>query len=123
MTMADERLADQGMSGEPDARESDSGEVSPLDVHEAASKAFASVSDFSRTADAFVKRQARERPYAMLGVAVAAGYVLGGGLPSRFTALIGATAGRLLLSHFVESLAAEPAPSGSGAAWRSRQER
>lgn len=89
-------------------------DVGPLEVQEAATRLFTSIGTFSRTADAFVTRQARERPYAMLGVVAAAGYVLGGGLPSRFTAVIGAAAGRLIVAHVMNSLTAEKPPSEEG---------
>ena len=63
----------------------------------------------------YLADQTERRPYRSLGVAVAIGYVLGGGLTSRFTALSLAAASRLAMALAVRQLGAWIVQGGSGA--------
>ena len=44
-----------------------------------------SLGELSTDVSTYVQEQAKQRPWAVLGVAAAIGYVIGGGLPSRIT--------------------------------------
>lgn len=76
------------------------------DVREEAQDLATSLTELTREVSGVVKEQLDQRPYAVLGVAAACGYVLGGGLPSRITRAglgIGARmAMGMLVRQFVE---------------------
>jgi hypothetical protein len=72
-------------------------------MREAARDARASVNNLYRVSYGFVERHARERPYVVLGTAAGIGFVLGGGLASRFTAVLAATGARVLAAELLES--------------------
>lgn len=55
------------------------------DLKEEAQDIASSVSELSREVSVVLKEQLDQRPFAVLGVAAACGYILGGGLPSRIT--------------------------------------
>lgn len=55
------------------------------DLKEEAKDLATSVSELSKEVSFVLKEQLDQRPFAVLGVAAACGYVLGGGLPSRIT--------------------------------------
>jgi hypothetical protein len=44
-----------------------------------------SIGELSQDVSTYVEEQVKHRPWAVLGVAAAIGYVIGGGLPSRIT--------------------------------------
>lgn len=58
---------------------------SPRAIQEAAQDLSGAAKTFRDVATGYVKEQARERPYVLLGSAAAVGFVLGGGLASRIT--------------------------------------
>ena len=62
-----------------------------------------SLSDAARALSREIVAQVRERPYASLAVAAAAGWVLGGGLPTRLTRFGAGLALRLALVHGLAS--------------------
>lgn len=55
------------------------------DVKEEAQDLATSMAELTKEVSCVLKDQLEQRPYAVLGVAAAFGYVLGGGLPSRIT--------------------------------------
>jgi len=76
------------------------------ELRDAWSDVTSSIGDLYRAADAFATEQAHERPYVLLGVAAGIGFILGGGLASRFGAALLGVGSRLAASRIVEELTA-----------------
>ena len=76
----------------------------------------AAVQDAARDWDRYLTEQVEERPYATLGVAVGVGYVLGGGLRSRLTAVLLNAATRLAMAVAAREFAARLSPRASESA-------
>ncbi|MCO5166368.1 MAG: hypothetical protein M9894_08390 [Planctomycetes bacterium] len=76
------------------------------ELKEEAQDLASSIKDISADVSVMLKEQLDQRPYAVLGVAAAFGYVIGGGLPSRITRAglsIGLRLGMgMLMRQFVE---------------------
>ncbi len=72
------------------------------EVREAVDDVASSLEQLYRVSDAYVGRQAEERPYAVLGAALGVGFVLGGGLTSRLGGVLATLGSRLLLSRLVD---------------------
>src|SRR5262245_34734031 len=65
-----------------------------------------SVKDATGEVERYLADQAKRRPYAVIGVGMAVGYVLGGGLASRVTAFCLSTASRLAVAFAAQELGA-----------------
>jgi len=61
----------------------------------------------------YLTEQVEERPYTTLGVAAGVGYVLGGGLRSRLTAVLLGVATRVAMALAARELAARLSPDAS----------
>ena len=79
------------------------------DVHALA----AAVQDATAGLEGSLTAQVTRRPYSTLGVAVGIGYVLGGGLSSRLTAMLLGAATRLALALAAREVGARLVPSSS----------
>ena len=64
----------------------------------------------------YLTEQVEERPYITLGVAAGVGYVLGGGLRSRLTAVLLGAATRLAMAVAARELAARLSPGAAASA-------
>jgi len=80
------------------------------DVHALA----AAVQDAAADLERYLTAQVEERPYTTLGVAAGVGFVLGGGLRARMTAVLVGAATRLAMAVAARELAARVSP-GAGA--------
>jgi ElaB/YqjD/DUF883 family membrane-anchored ribosome-binding protein len=87
-------------------------ENTPADLRRAAEDVASSVEQLYRVGDAFVGRQAQDRPYVILGVAAGLGFVLGGGLASRVTGALINVVGRLAVTHAVDTWLSSNTPGG-----------
>jgi hypothetical protein len=76
-----------------------------------------SIGELSQDVSTYVEEQVKHRPWAVLGVAAAIGYVIGGGLPSRITRAGLSIAMRMgtgmLVSQFMEGQKASFMSSGT----------
>jgi hypothetical protein len=72
-------------------------------IKRAAVEAASSVNDLYQVSQGFMERQARERPYAVLGTAAGVGFILGGGLASRIAGILLAIGGRVLATQVLET--------------------
>ncbi len=81
------------------------------DVHALA----AAVQDAADDLERYVTEQVHRRPYSTLGVAAGVGFVLGGGLRSRLTAVLFGAATRLAIALAARELAARLSPGASAA--------
>jgi len=79
------------------------------DVHALA----AAVQDAAGDLERYVTEQVHRRPYSTLGVAAGVGFVLGGGLRSRLTAVVFGAATRLAMAVAARELAARLSPGTS----------
>jgi DUF883 C-terminal glycine zipper region len=79
------------------------------DVHALAD----AVQDAADDLDRYLTEQVEERPYTTLGVAAGVGFVLGGGLRSRLTAVLLGTVTRLAMALAARELAARLSPGAS----------
>ena len=79
------------------------------DVHALA----AAVQEASDDLERYLTEQVEQRPYTTLGVAAGVGYVLGGGLRARVTAVLLGTATRLAMALAARELAARWSPGAS----------
>ena len=70
----------------------------------------AAVHEGSAELEHYLTEQVEERPYVTLGIAAGVGYVLGGGLRSRWTAALLGAAGRVAIAVAVRELAARLSP-------------
>lgn len=78
-------------------------ENTPADLQRAVEDVASSVEQLYRVSDAFVGRQAQDRPYVVLGAAAGLGFVLGGGLAWRITGALMNVVGRLAVTHAVDT--------------------
>ena len=81
------------------------------DVHALA----AAVQDAADDLERYLTERVEERPYTTLGVAAGVGFVLGGGLRARLTAMLFGTATRLAMALAVRALADRLSPGASAA--------
>lgn len=72
-------------------------------IKEAALDAASSVGDLYHVSQEFLERQTQQRPYAVLGAAAGIGFVLGGGLASRFGGILLSIGGRVLASRITDN--------------------
>lgn len=90
------------------------------ELKEEAQDLASSLKDLSADVRGALEEQLEQRPYAVLGVAAAFGYVLGGGLPSRITRAglgIGMRIGMgMLMRQFVEGQMSSMTQGGEGGA-------
>jgi hypothetical protein len=80
-------------------------ESTPAALKGAAEDAMSSVEQLYRVGDAFLERQAHERPHLLLGAAAGIGFVLGGGLAWRMTGALVNLVGRMAVTHAVDGWA------------------
>lgn len=79
------------------------GAVGVADIKDATKEAASSVSSLYKVGYGFLERQAQERPYAVLGAAAGMGFILSGGLATRFAGVLLAAGGRILATRLIES--------------------
>ena len=82
-------------------------------IHHDAGALAAALREAADEVERYVTQQVEERPYATLGVAAGVGYVLGGGLRSRLTAVMLGTATRFAMAMAARELAARLSPGAS----------
>jgi ElaB/YqjD/DUF883 family membrane-anchored ribosome-binding protein len=82
-------------------------------IHDDAHALAAAVQEATDDLERYLTEQVEERPYAALGVAAGVGYVLGGGLRSRLTAVLLGAATRLATALAVREIAARLSPGAS----------
>ena len=83
------------------------------EIHHDAHALAAAVQDAADDLQRYVTEQVEQRPYTTLGVAAGVGFVLGGGLRSRLTAVLLATATRLAMALAARELAARLSPGAA----------
>ncbi len=71
------------------------------------------VQDATDDLEGYLTEQVEQRPYTTLGVAAGVGFVLGGGLRPRLTAMLFGTAMRLAMALAARELAARWSPGAS----------
>ena len=79
------------------------------DVHALA----AAVQEAADDVERYITEQVEERPYTTLGVAAGVGFILGGGLRARLTAVLLGTATRLAMAVAARELAARVSPGAA----------
>ena len=95
-------------NGGPDARSlGDHCREINHDAHELA----AAVHDATDALEGYLKEQVHRQPYVTLGVAAGVGYVLGGGLRSRLTAVLLGAATRVALAVAARELGDRLSPA------------
>ena len=95
-------------NGGPDARSlGDHCRQINQDAHELA----AAVHDATDALEGYLKEQVHRQPYVTLGVAAGVGYVLGGGLRSRLTAVLLGAATRVALAVAARELGDRLSPA------------
>ena len=82
-------------------------------IHDDAHALAAAVQEATDDLERYLTEQVEQRPYAPLGVAAGVGYVLGGGLRSRLTAVLFGAATRLAVALAARELAARLSPGAS----------
>ena len=82
-------------------------------IHHDAHALAAAVQEASDEVERYLTEQVKERPYTTLGVAAGVGYVLGGGLRSRVTAVLLGAATRLAMALAARELAARVLPGAA----------
>lgn len=82
-------------------------------IHHDAHALAAAVQGATDDLERYLTEQVEERPYTTLGVAAGVGYVLGGGLRSRLTAVLLGAATRLAMALAARELAARLSPGAS----------
>lgn len=78
--------------------------VATRNVQKEAKQFVASLGELSGETERALRDAMTERPYAALGIAVGAGYVLGGGLRAKLTAVLLAFAGRMIANRLASQL-------------------
>jgi hypothetical protein len=103
--------APSGTGSQPqDARSlGDHGRQIHHDAHALAAAVQGATDDLER----YLTAQVEQRPYTTLGVAAGVGYVLGGGLRSRLTAVLLGAATRFAMALAARELAARLSPGAS----------
>jgi hypothetical protein len=71
------------------------------------------VQDAADDLERYITEQVHRRPYSTLGVAAGVGFILGGGLRSRLTAVLLGAATRLAMALAARELAARVLPGAS----------
>jgi hypothetical protein len=84
-------------------------------IHHDAATLAAEVRDTTADLERYLTDQVKRRPYSTLGVAAGIGYVLGGGLRSRLTAVLVSTATRVAMALVARELGARLSPEASAA--------
>lgn len=74
-------------------------------LRDAAEEAGAAVEQLYRIGNAFIAREALDRPYRVLGIAAGIGFVLGGGLAWRMAGRLINIAGRVAVTRGLENWA------------------
>ena len=108
------RQQDQGLDYESLREHGRALRVAAGDLREATQQALADAENMARSG-------VRERPYAVLGVAFAAGWVLGGGVPVRLATLATGAVGRAALGLAAARLAEFQTNGSGGQGARKRQ--
>lgn len=85
-------------------------------IHHDAAALAAEVRGTTADLERYLTDQLKRRPYSTLGVAAGIGYVLGGGLRSRLTAVLLSTATRVAMALVARELGARLSPQASVAA-------
>ena len=85
-------------------------------IHHEVHALAAAVQDATNDVERYLTEQVRRRPYGTLGVAAGVGYVLGGGLSSRLTAVLLGTATRVTMALVARELGVWLSPGASAAA-------
>lgn len=101
------RVANGTLHQRPTALSSGSTE----ELRNAAEDVASSVEQLYRVGDAFLGKHAEDKPYVILGAAAGVGFVLGGGLASRFAGRLLNVLGRLAVTHAVDSWVASHVPA------------
>lgn len=73
------------------------------ELRHAAEDLASSVEQFYRVGDAFLGRHADDKPYVILGAAAGVGFVLGGGLASRWAGTLLNALGRMAVTRAIDS--------------------
>jgi ElaB/YqjD/DUF883 family membrane-anchored ribosome-binding protein len=107
-----------GPNGAPSATEAQPRDARSLGdhcrrIHHDAQALAIAVQEATDELERFLTEQVEERPYTTLGVAAGVGYVLGGGLRSRLTAMVVGSATRLAMALAARELAARVSPGAS----------
>jgi hypothetical protein len=71
-------------------------------IKEAAMEAASSVNTLYEVSQEFLAHQTKQRPYAVLGAAAGVGFILGGGLASRFARILLSIGGRVVATQVLE---------------------
>ena len=82
-------------------------------IHHDAHALAAAVQDATDDLERYLTEQVQQRPYSTLGVAAGVGYVLGGGLSSRLTAVLLGAATRVAMALAARELGARLSPAAS----------
>jgi hypothetical protein len=82
-------------------------------IHHDAHALAAAVQGATDDLERYVTEQVHRRPYSTLGVAAGVGFVVGGGLRSRLTAVLFGAATRLAMALAARELAARLSPGAS----------
>ena len=82
-------------------------------IHHDAHALAAAVQEATDDLERYLTEQVEQRPYTTLGVAAGVGYVLGGGLRSRLTAILLGAATRFAMALAARELAARLSPGAS----------
>ncbi len=85
-------------------------------IHRDAAMLAAEVQGTTADLEHYLTDQVERRPYRTLGVAAGIGYVLGGGLRSRLTAVVLTAAARVAVALVAREVGARLAPQASAAA-------
>jgi len=83
------------------------------EIHDDVHALAAAVQDAADDLERYVTEQVHRRPWSTLGVAAGVGFVLGGGLRSRLTALLFGAATRLAMAVAARELGARLSPGAS----------
>ena len=107
-----------GPEGAPSGTEWQSQNARPLgdhcrQIHHEAHALAAAVQEATDDLERYLTEQVEQRPYTTLGVAAGVGFVLGGGLRSRLTAMLLGAATRFAMALAARELAARLSPGAS----------
>ena len=84
-----------------------------LEIHQDVHALAAAMQDAADDLERYLTEQVEQRPYTTLGVAAGVGFVLGGGLRARLTAVLFGAATRLAVALAARELAARLSPAAS----------
>ena len=85
-------------------------------IHHDAATLAAEVRGTTADLERYLTDQVQRRPYSTLGVAAGIGYILGGGLRSRLTAVLLSTATRVAMALVARELGTRLSPEAAAAA-------